>query len=130
MAKDTLHELTKAELAVMKCLWSGGRQSAREIHARAGERNGWAYSTTRTTIGAPWSKKACSPKQGFHGIYVYDTEISRVQGLAHLVRSFAEQVLEMDYAPVVSLFTQSKTLTAEEIEELGRLLDEHEEGER
>ena len=128
MARPTHLELTKPELEVMKSLWSAGRQSAREVHERAGEKNGWAYSTTRTTIER-MVKKGLLTKQDFHGIFLYDTEISRVQGLANLVRDFAHRVLEMDHAPVVSLFAEGNKLTAEEIDELSRLLDEPEKGE-
>jgi len=39
------------------------------------------------------------------------------------VRNFADNVLELDYGSVVSLFARSKALTAKEIEELQRLLD-------
>ena len=35
-----------------------------------------------------------------------------------------DRVLEMDYAPVVSLFAEANALTPEEIEELSRLLEE------
>lgn len=128
MTKTTIQDLTRPELEVMKGLWSGGgRMSAREIHDQAGEKNGWAYSTTRTTIER-MVKKGLLAKKTFHGIYLYSTDVTRVQGLASLVKDFADRVLEMDYAPVVSLFTQGGKLSAEEIDELSRLLEEDEEG--
>lgn len=114
-------ELTKPELAVMKSLWKAGRQSAREVHETAGEANDWAYSTTRTIIER-MVKKGLLSKNEFHGIYLYDAKISRVQGLASLVKDFAHRVLEIEPAPVVSLFAQGDTLTSEEIDQLAQML--------
>ena len=122
MVKRALPELSKPELEVMKSLWRHGRSSAREIHGHAGERCGWAYSTTRTMLER-MVKKGLLAKRDFHGIYLYTTKISKAQGLAGLVKDFAERILEMDHAPVVSLFAEGKTLTAAEIAELEELLE-------
>lgn len=126
--RDGLPELTKPELEIMKSLWrsSAGRLAAREIHDQAGEANGWAYSTTRTTIER-MVKKGLLQKKEFHGLNLYETEITRVRGLASWVRDFAERIVEMDPAPVVSLFAEAETLSRSEIAELHRLLDESEE---
>jgi BlaI family penicillinase repressor len=124
--EGTLPELTKSELAVLKVLWSGGEASAREVHEGLAEGVDWAYSTTRTTLDRMAAKGLLS-KRSFHGIYLYAARVSKVAGLAGLVRDLAERVLEVDYAPVVSLFAESKHLTPEEVEELSRLLEgEHE----
>ena len=119
---ETLPDLTKSELAVLKVLWSGGEASAREVHEGLAEGVDWAYSTTRTTLDRMAAKGLLS-KRSFHGIYLYAPRVSKVAGLAGLVRDLAERVLEVDYAPVVSLFAESKHLTAEEVEELSRLLE-------
>jgi len=124
--EENLPELTKSELAVLKVLWSGGAASAREVHEGLAEGVDWAYSTTRTTLDR-MAAKGLLTKRSFHGIYVYAARISKVAGLAGLVRDLAERVLEVDYAPVVSLFAESKQLTPEEVEELSRLLEAEEE---
>jgi BlaI family penicillinase repressor len=118
-----LPELTKSELAVLKVLWKEGELSAREVHQGLSEAIGWAYSTTRTTLER-MAGKGLLCKRSFHGIYVYEPRISRAAGLAGVVRELAERVLEVDYAPVVSLFAEANALTAEEVEEMSRLLEE------
>ncbi len=40
-----------------------------------------------------------------------------------MVRAFAEDVLEADVAPVVSLFAQTNTLSQDEIDELYAVLE-------
>ncbi|MCP4658370.1 MAG: BlaI/MecI/CopY family transcriptional regulator [bacterium] len=120
---DRLPELNKTELEVMKVLWKAGRLSAREVHDRVRASSGWAYSTTRTVMDRMERKELLS-KVEFHGLYLYQPRISKAAGLARLVREFADKVLELDWAPVVSLFARSHALSASEIEELSQLLRE------
>ncbi|NIR42686.1 MAG: BlaI/MecI/CopY family transcriptional regulator [Gemmatimonadetes bacterium] len=124
----SLPELTRSELAVLKALWdAGGELSAREVHEAIEAATGWAYSTTRTNLDR-MAAKGLVEKWSSHGIYLFTSRISRAAGLAGVVRELAERILETDYAPVVSLFADSKALSAEEVEELERLLEEEAEG--
>ena len=123
---EAIPELTKSELAVLKVLWSDGEASAREVHEGLADGVDWAYSTTRTTLDR-MAAKGLLAKRSFHGIYLYAPRISKVAGLAGLVRDLANRVLEVDYAPVVSLFAESNHLTPEEVEELSRLLEDEDE---
>jgi len=123
---DELPELSRSELDLMKILWRERRLSAREIHERLGDAYDWAYSTTRTMlermVGKGYLERAT-----FHGVILYRPLISRPQGLAQLVRDFAERVLEGDNGSVVALFARSSSLTEAEITELADLLVEPEE---
>lgn len=114
-------ELAKTELDVMKVLWDGGKLSAREVHERLAEEQGWAYSTTRTVLERMVTKGLVDKGQ-FHGIYLYRPAISKAAGLAPLVREFASRVLEMDARPVVSLFAEGGSLTEDEVAELASIL--------
>ncbi len=116
-------DLSRSELAVLKVLWREGELSAREIHEGLADALEWAYSTTRTTVDR-MAAKGLLAKRSFHGIYLYEARISRPAGLAGVVRDLAERVLETDYAPVVSLFAEANDLSAEEVDELERLLEE------
>ncbi len=118
----SLPALTRPELDVMKALWREGRLGAREVHDHVGTRHGWAYSTTRTTLER-MVKKGLVAKASLHGLYVYTAAVSKARGLASMVRIFAEDVLEGDYAPVVSLFAQTDALSQDEIDELHAVLE-------
>jgi BlaI family transcriptional regulator, penicillinase repressor len=120
--KQRLPQLAPAELDVMKTLWKAGTLSAREIHEQLVARTGWAYSTTRTTIERMVAKHLLT-KRSFHGLNVYGPAVSRPQGIAHLVREFARQVLDLPTAPVAALFAESEALTPDEVAELRALLD-------
>ncbi len=43
-------ELTKAEWALMQCLWQRGRASATELQKLLADQQGWAYSTVKTML--------------------------------------------------------------------------------
>lgn len=120
---EELPRLTQPELEVMKRLWSGGRMSARELHEQVGEAQGWAYSTTRTTLERMVGKGLVS-KGSFHGLHLYGARISRATGLARMVWEFATQVVGTGPSPVVSLFAESGALEDQEIDELRALLEE------
>jgi len=115
-------ELTRSELTVLKVLWAAGELSAREVHDGLPASLAWAYSTTRTTLDRMVAKELLR-KRSFHGIYLYEPSVSRAAGLAGVIRELAERVLEVEYAPVVSLFAKANDLSAAEIAELERLLE-------
>ncbi|MCH9650561.1 MAG: BlaI/MecI/CopY family transcriptional regulator [Deltaproteobacteria bacterium] len=119
-------ELAPSELAVMKSLWKSGRSSVREVHEAISQRQGWAYSTTKTVMDR-MVKKQFLRRDNFHGVFLYQPLLSKAQGLARLVRDFAERIVELDPAPVVALFSRSEALTEKEIEELSQLLADGEE---
>lgn len=114
-------DLNRTDFEVMKVLWKRGAVSAREAHEDLEPRFAWAYSTTRTTLER-MVKKGLVHKEPFHGLFIYRAAISKVSAMAARVREFAESVLELDPAPVVSLFTQGDALSPEEVRELEQLL--------
>ena len=118
-------DLTKAEYDIMRVLWKHGEKSVREVHEALRHSHGWALTTVRTMMDRMERKKLLSRKDS-GGVYVYRPMISRPEGLAKMVRFFADRVLETDTSTVVSMFSGTKGLTADEIEELKKLLDREE----
>ena len=125
---QNLPHLAPAELEIMKVLWDEGPRSAREVHDSLGKKLDWAPSTTRTVIDR-LVRKDVVRRRSVHGLHVYEPVVSRAEGIAGLVRSFARQVLELREVPVPALFAESDALDPEEIGELQRLLDEQAEAE-
>lgn len=124
--KSTQQSLSPSELEVMKELWDAGPSSIREIHDRIKTRSGWAYSTTKTVMDRMVGKEILKRSE-FHGVFLYEPRISRAQGLAVLVRDFAERVLEVDSQAMVPLFAESGSMSPEELKELEGLLGEADE---
>ncbi|MCJ7754941.1 MAG: BlaI/MecI/CopY family transcriptional regulator [Thermoanaerobaculales bacterium] len=120
--RKELPELSRAELDLIRILWSDGQLSARQVHERLTDDYDWAYSTTRTMLDRMVAKGHLT-REGFHGVNLFTPVISRPLGLARLVQDFAERVLEMDPSTVVSLFASGSRLSPAELEELARLIE-------
>jgi BlaI family transcriptional regulator, penicillinase repressor len=116
-------DLTKAEYDIMRILWKHGERSVREICDLLNDTHGWALTTVRTMVDRMVTKGLLQ-KDNYHGVFVYKPLISRPAGLAKMVRFFADRVLETDTDTVVSMFSNTKGLSAGEIEELKDLLKE------
>ena len=129
MKKSKLPDLSKAEYEILRVLWKNGQSSVREVHEHLHKIQGWAYTTTKTMMDRMVQKKLLQ-RENFHGVFLYQAEISRPQGLAHLVEFFADRVLELDAATVLSLFKDSKAITPAEIRELRQILAKEKGGKR
>ena len=117
-----LVDLSRAEYDILRILWKKGEQSVREVHDQLQGTYNWAYTTTKTMMDRMVSKNLLV-RESFHGIFLYNPLITRPAGLAKMVQFFADRVLEMDAASVVTLFARSKSITQKEIQELTKLLE-------
>lgn len=117
-------ELTKSEFAVLKVLWKQQPRSVREVHDELV--TGWAYTTTKTVMDRMVGK-GLLVRDTLHGVIIYRAQIGRVEGLVQWVRFLAESVLETDQEEVVNMFVKRKLFSKDEMSELRRLLDTHDE---
>ncbi|MBN1780741.1 BlaI/MecI/CopY family transcriptional regulator [bacterium] len=124
-----LPELSKNEYDILRILWKNGRQSVREVHDAVQPIYHWAYTTTKTIMDRMTEKNLLS-RESFHGVYLYRALISRPKGLARFVQFFADRILELDTATVVSMLSDNQTLTPEEIDELEEILETFQKKER
>ena len=116
---------SQSELTVLKQLWSGGEQSAREVHERVAAATGWSYSTTRTLL-TRMVQKGLVEKRDSHGLALYAAAQRKVDLIGRMIRNFSRRVLELDEALPASAFADSKLLDEAELSELSRLLDQEE----
>jgi len=117
-----LPDLNRTELQILNFLWKNKEGlSVRELHEKIKQSFNWAYSTTKTTMDR-MVKKGLLMRQDFHGVYLYQAQISKPAGLARLVSFFMNDLLELEPSALVSLFGSSKGLSSSEITELEDLL--------
>jgi len=126
MSNDPMPEVTKAEFQILDVLWESGELGVREIHERL--TNEWAYSTTKTVVDR-MTRKGLLGRTTQHGVFVYGPAISRPAGLAHWLKFFARQILGVDTATAVAMFSKSDKLTEQELAELERLVQQLDDGE-
>lgn len=119
-----LPDLSRTELQMLNVLWKSKEGlSVREVHEQIKDEFEWAYSTTKTTMDR-MVKKGLLRREDFHGVFLYQAEISRPAGLARLLSFFMNDLLDMDQSSLVSLFGRSKALSNSEIDELESLLEQ------
>jgi predicted transcriptional regulator len=124
--KADFPNLSKAELDILNILWKKNPLSVREVHDALGNAQGWAYTTTKTTMDR-MAHKNLLKRVEFHRIFIYEPLISRPKGLLKWITYFAEKVLETDSASVVPMFGKQKNLSREEISELYELIEQYKE---
>jgi len=121
MSNSKSAEPTKPELAILKLLWRADELSARDIHKEISAKFDWSYSTVRTVLERMTDKGLVS-KTPQGGMNVYAAQVGKVALLGRMISDFSARVLELDNAPAAALFSGSKLLDKDELEELEQIL--------
>lgn len=117
-----LPDLSKTEYEILRVLWRTGDSTVRVVHDQLSSSTDWAYTTTKTHMDRMVKRGLLARQEGGDGIQ-YHALLSKPEGLANMVRYFAERVLELDGQSVVSMFAKSEALSKQEIKQLKSLLD-------
>ncbi len=112
-----------SELCLLKSLWKEQPLSAREIHERVVPELGWSFSSTRKTLERMLEKSMVS-QQSRHGVLVYEAQLEKVGTLAAFAHDFGRRVMEMDGPLPVNMFTGSKLIDQQELEQLEQMLQD------
>jgi BlaI family penicillinase repressor len=112
-----------SELCLLKSLWKEQPLSAREIHERVAPELGWSFSSTRKTLER-MLEKAMVSQQSRHGVLVYEAQLEKVGTLAAFAHDFGRRVMEMDGPLPVNMFTGSKLIDQQELEQLEQMLQD------
>lgn len=95
----------------------------RDLHNMCETQLGWSFSSTRKTMTRMVDKGfVVLEKPEDKPVAVYAPRVSKTTTLAHISRDFMRRVLEIDGALPEALFSQSKILSDEELDELEGLL--------
>ena len=117
-----MSKILNSELIILKALWSHDQLSAKELHRLCGDALDWSFSSTRTTLKR-MSEKQLITSEKIHGITIFRSKRSKIRTLAHLMKDFLDQVLEVEGPIPTSAFRGSQILTDEELEELSALME-------
>ncbi len=118
------HDLGTAELETLKALWDLGPSPVRAVMDYLHQsRRRLAYTTVQTTLTRLVQKGfvACNKSEL---AYVYRARVSREQLSRSRLKNLLNQLYDGSAGPLVLQLIQSERLTAEEISELHRLIDE------
>lgn len=112
-----------SELSLLKALWKDQPLSARELHQRVEPELGWSFSSTRKTLERMLEKSMVS-QQLRHGVQVYEAQLEKVSTLAAFAHDFGRRVMEMDGPLPANMFTGSKLIDQQELEQLEQMLQD------
>ena len=127
MAKN-LDDLTKAEWIVMKCCWSKGKCTARDVFEEVGGRRDWQYQTVKTMLDR-LVQKGYLKLDKIGPICLFTPAVSQSKVAVRALDSFVSNVLDGTLAPLFAHLAKGPKLSEEELTMLKKLVENHEEDE-
>lgn len=115
--------ITDAEWEVMSVVWDEHPVAASRVCAVVGPRKGWVDRTVKTLLGRLVRKGALGFRvAGRH--YLYHPKVSREDCVRAESKSFGRRVFGGETSPMLLNMIREADLSAEEVAELRRILDE------
>lgn len=115
--------ISEAEAVVMEALWTRHPLSAEEVFAALRGHGGWAEPTVKTLLNRLLNKGAIrADKDGRR--YLYSPLLERKQWVQQQSEGLLERLFGGRVAPLVAHFSERGKLTAADIAELKRLIQE------
>lgn len=118
------YDLGSAELEVLRALWDGGPATVRQMLSYLRERGRrLAYTTVQTFLTRLEQKGFVrSDKTGL--AFVYRPLVTREKVTRSRLRTLVEQLYDGAAGPLVLQLVKSERLTAKEIDELQKLIEQ------
>jgi len=117
--------ISDAEWQVMNVIWDRQPLAANEIVVALADDADWAASTIKTMLHRLVKKGVLNyAEQGNR--YVYRAAVKRVACIRQESKSFLKRVFDGEPASLLAHFLKSSQLSADEIADLRRILDEQE----
>jgi predicted transcriptional regulator len=115
--------ISEAEREVLKALWEQGPSTVRAVNsALARQGRCWAYTTVQTLLQRLEAKGyvRCDKSGPAH---VFTAAVTREQLLTRRLRDLADQFCDGTASPLLLRLVEDGDLTAEDVQQLRRLLD-------
>ena len=121
--------IKSSEWNVLSCLWEQSPQTVMQLVARLGESVGWAKSTTITTLRRMEEKGLVHCEIVGKG-KSYTPAVEQENAVISETRSFLDRVYQGSVGLMMSAMAKRQELTAEDLAELRKILEEAEGKER
>ncbi len=109
----------------MKCLWNKSPQAAYDIAVELEKSDGMNSRMVRTLLNRLIKKKALG-FDTYKNLYLYYPLVEESDCIQAESQSFLNQIFNGSWASMMAHFVQHKKLSPAEIEELKRIIQEHE----
>ena len=115
--------ISAAESRIMEALWRKSPLTAEEIVADVAEPQGWSEATVKSLINRLLTKGAIAAEKSGRR-YLYRPRVERAAYVSDESRGLIDRLFGGRIAPLVSHFSKTDQLSAEDIAELKRLIAE------
>lgn len=120
---DREYEIGDAELEVLKALWDFGPGTVRDVLSRLGERGRRLAYTTVQTVLTRLEQKGVVRSDKSDLAYVYRPKVTRDRVTRSRLKALVDQLYDGAAGPLVLQLLRTERLTANEIDELQRLIE-------
>jgi predicted transcriptional regulator len=124
MSREASEPLTAAEWKVMKIVWRRKSCAARDVYEEAGERHGWAPSTTKTLLRRLVDKGHLTAT-AVGTSYLYRPARPAWRSLAGAADTLLDNTLEGMNGKLLAYMVKKSRLTPDDLAQLRSLLDQH-----
>ena len=118
-------KISTAESVVMQALWRRSPLAAEDVAAEVASGQGWTEATVKTLINRLLKKGAIGAEKDGRR-YLYRPLLAREAWVAAESQGLIDRLFDGRLAPLVSHFSQTRALSAEDIAELKKLIGEME----
>ena len=122
-------QVTEAESVVMHVLWERHPLGADEVVAALAGREDWQEPTIKTLLNRLLKKGAIRAEKAGRR-YLYSPVLKREDWVLGESQGLLERLFDGRVAPLVAHFSAQRKLSAADVAELRRLLEEIDDGER
>jgi BlaI family penicillinase repressor len=120
-----LPDIAESEWSVMEALWESNPQTASEVTKTLRPTTNWAENTVRTLLTRLVEKGALKTGENASGTRTYMPAVKREACVRAEGESFMQRMFGGAAKPLLVHFAQNSKLTAEEVKELKKLLDQN-----
>lgn len=117
-------DISESEWSIMEALWESSPQTASEVTKTLRASMNWAENTVRTLLTRLVEKGALKTSENASGTRTFIPAVKREACVRAESQSFLDRIFGGAAKPLLVHFAQNSKLTAEEVKELKKLLDQ------
>jgi len=126
MARRPSSRPTDAELDILRVLWARGPSTVRQVHDVLSANRDFVYTTTLKLLQL-MTEKGVAVREEEGRVHLYRAAVAQEETQRHLIRDLLDRAFGGSPTQLVVLALAAKPASAEELQEIRRLLAEHEE---
>ncbi|WP_461782526.1 BlaI/MecI/CopY family transcriptional regulator [Prosthecobacter sp.] len=120
-----LPDIAESEWSIMEALWESNPQTASEVTKILRPTTNWAENTVRTLLTRLVEKGALKTGENASGTRTYMPAVKREACVRAEGESFMQRMFGGAAKPLLVHFAQNSKLTADEVKELKKILDQN-----